>query len=159
MRIVLICVGRLKLGPEKDLFDRYCHRLIAIGRQCGIHGLDVREIEESRARRPQDRRGEEWRSIENVLPKGGVCCIWDERGQTLNSDQFATNLVKIRDSESPVAFVVGGPDGLSEHGRTIADQLISFGAMTLPHQLVRILVVEQLYRAATLLTGHPYHRG
>jgi 23S rRNA (pseudouridine1915-N3)-methyltransferase len=158
MRIVLICVGRLKLGPEKDLFDRYCERLTAVGRMCGIHGVDIREIEESRARRPEDRREDEARGIEHAVPKGAVSCAFDERGDSIGSMDFAKNLARVRDSGAPAAFVIGGPDGLSERYRTSVDRLVSFGAMTLPHQLVRILLAEQLYRAATLMTGHPYHR-
>jgi 23S rRNA (pseudouridine1915-N3)-methyltransferase len=158
MRIVLICVGRLKLGPEKDLFDRYCERLTAVGRLCGIHGLDIREIEESRARRPEDRREDEARAIEHAVPNGATTWAFDERGGVIGSANFAKDLTRLRDSDAVAAFVIGGPDGLSERYRTSVDRLISFGAMTLPHQLVRVLVAEQLYRAATLITGHPYHR-
>jgi 23S rRNA (pseudouridine1915-N3)-methyltransferase len=158
MRIVLICVGRLKLGPEKDLFDRYCERLTAIGRTCGIHGLDIREIDESRARRPEDRREDEVQSIQSAVPKGAVCWAFDERGGLISSADFAKNLARVRDCGGAAAFIIGGPDGLSERVRISVDRLISFGAMTLPHQLVRVLVAEQLYRATSLLAGHPYHR-
>jgi 23S rRNA (pseudouridine1915-N3)-methyltransferase len=159
MRIALICVGRLKKGPEKDLFDRYCGRLTDIGRKCGIHPLDIRELEESRARRPADRRSDEGRAIESAIPAGAICYLFDERGAALSSDAFAHQLANADQSASALALVIGGPDGLSERCRRSANQMISFGAMTLPHQFVRVLVAEQLYRAATVLTGHPYHRG
>jgi len=158
MRIVLICVGRLKSGPEQELLDRYCERLTAIGRVCGIHGLDIREIDESRARRPQDRCEDEAQAIAAAFPRGAVSCAFDERGGLVSSADFAKHLARVRDSGAAATFIIGGPDGLSEGCRTSVDRLISFGAMTLPHQLVRVLVAEQLYRAATLLTGHPYHR-
>jgi 23S rRNA (pseudouridine1915-N3)-methyltransferase len=159
MRIALICVGRLKLGPEKDLFDRYLSRFNAISRSCGIQGLDLREIDESRARRAQDRLSDESRAIELAVPQGAICTVFDERGTFLNSDDFTTSLSRLRDAAVPAAFIVGGPDGVAERWRSSAAQLVGFGAMTLPHQLVRILVAEQLYRAATRLSGHPYHRG
>jgi 23S rRNA (pseudouridine1915-N3)-methyltransferase len=158
MRIALICVGRLTPGPEKDLFDRYFSRFNAISRSCGIQGLDLREIDESRARRVQDRLGDESRAIDVAVPQGAVCTVFDERGKFLNSDDFTAGLRRLRDAALPGAFIIGGPDGIAERWRSSVAHVVGFGAMTLPHQLVRVLVAEQLYRTATRLSGHPYHR-
>jgi 23S rRNA (pseudouridine1915-N3)-methyltransferase len=159
MRIALICVGRLKAGPERELFDRYFKRLSEGARGVGIAGVDLREIDESRARRPDDRREEEGAAILAAAPPASMLVALDERGQSPNSAEWAAHIVQARDAARPVyAVVVGGPDGLSDSLRERADRVIGFGAMTWPHQLVRAMASEQLYRAMTILAGHPYHR-
>ena len=95
-----------------------------------------------------------------LLPEGGTLWALDERGTNLTSDEFAREIAKLRDSAtSSLAVAIGGADGLDESLRKRANRLIAFGAMTLPHQLVRVLLVEQIYRTSTILSGHPYHRG
>ncbi len=159
MKLSVIAVGRLKSGPERELVERYRERLDATGRAAGFTGLDLVEIPESRARRDADRRAEEAGAI---LARAGPAAIvaFDERGRSPSSEAFAARIGGWRDEgRGATAFVVGGPDGLDESVRRRADLVVSFGALTLPHQIVRALVLEQLYRAATILTGHPYHRG
>jgi 23S rRNA (pseudouridine1915-N3)-methyltransferase len=160
MRLALVCVGRLKAGPERELFDRYFKRLGESARGVGIAGVDLREIDESRARRPEDRREEEAAAILVAAPAGAVLAALDERGASPTSAEWATEIGRARDaSRATYAVVVGGPDGLSDSLRAKADRIVSFGAMTWPHQLVRAMACEQLYRAMTILSGHPYHRG
>ena len=160
MRIALICVGRLKAGPERELFDRYFKRLSQSARGVGISGVDLREIDKSQARRPEDRREEEASAIAGAAPAGAVLVALDERGASPSSAEWAADIGRARDGSRPAyVVVVGGPDGLSNSLRTKAERIISFGAMTWPHQLVRAMACEQLYRAITILSGHPYHRG
>ena len=159
MRVLLIAVGRLKAGAERELVARYMDRAIASARSVGLAGIDLRELEESRARRPEDRRAEEARAILAALPAGARLLLFDERGKAMTSAEFAVDIGQARDSGVPLlAMVIGGPDGLDPALHVRASQVLAFGAMTWPHQLVRIMAAEQIYRAITILSGHPYHR-
>lgn len=160
MRLGLLCVGRLKAGPERELFERYFERIRESARRVGIAGADFREIDESRARRPEDRREEEAAAMLAAAPGGGQLVALDSRGQSVTSEDWAADIARARDaSRAAYTVVIGGPDGLSASLRARADRVISFGAMTWPHQLVRVMAGEQLYRALSILAGHPYHRG
>lgn len=156
LRAALICVGRLKAGPERELTDRYITRAAAAGRALGLT-LVVHELPESRARRAADRMAEEAAAIRAQAQ--GPLIVFDERGRTLGSVAFAE---MIRDAvasgTTAATLVIGGPDGLDPGLRSEAAQVLALGAMTWPHQIVRALVAEQLYRATTILSGHPYHR-
>jgi len=159
MRLALVCVGKLKAGPERLLFDRYLKRLKEGARSAGLAGVDVREIGESRARRPDERRVEEGAAIRAAVPKGGVLILLDERGPSVTSEEWAADIGRARDASKPgYAVAIGGPDGLDPSLGAAADRTVSFGAMTWPHQLIRVMAGEQLYRALTILAGHPYHR-
>jgi 23S rRNA (pseudouridine1915-N3)-methyltransferase len=159
MRLALICVGKLKAGPERLLFDRYLKRMAAGARGAGFTGVDVREIGESRARRPEERRAEEGAAIWAAAPTGGTLVLLDERGPSATSEEWAADIGRARDASRPAyAVAIGGPDGLEPSLRAFAHRIVSFGSMTWPHQLVRVMAGEQLYRAITILAGHPYHR-
>ena len=158
MRLSLIAVGRLKNGPERDLVDRYRGRIEGLGRTLGVTGVEFTELPESRARRDADRRAEEAAAI---FERAGAAAllVFDERGRSPTSEAFAERLGAWRDGgQAAVACVIGGPDGLDPAVRERAALVVSFGALTLPHQIVRVLVAEQLYRALTIIAGHPYHR-
>ena len=160
MRLVVIAIGRLKQGPERELADRYRGRFDDIGRKLGFRGLDVHEIPESRARDAEQRIREEAAAILALVPEGAVLVALDEKGKNIDSAAFAGHLGRWRD-ESVVStvFVIGGADGLSPELRRKAQLSVAFGAATWPHQIVRVMLLEQIYRAATILAGHPYHRG
>ena len=158
MRIALICVGRLKPGPERELFDRYFKRLKAAARSVGVADVDMREVEESRARRAEDRREEEAAAILKALGPHDALVVLDERGASPTSAAWAADIARARDEGRGYALVIGGPDGLSDSLRAKAQASISFGSMTWPHRLMRVMAGEQLYRALTILSGHPYHR-
>lgn len=158
MRLVILAVGRLKAGPERELCARYRERSHVIGRGLGFSGPDLSECAESRERRAEDRKNEEG---DELLAKCGPGLVigLDERGTPLSSGDFSRKLAQARDSAvSQASFLIGGADGLSPACRAKATMLLSFGAMTLPHQLVRVLVLEQIYRAMTIMGNHPYHR-
>lgn len=154
----VLAVGRLKNGPERELVERYRARVDALGRSSGFGRLDLVELPESRARSAPERIAAE--AVATLGRADGTRLLaFDERGGSVSSGELAARLGGWRDLGSSVSFAVGGPDGFDEAVRRKADLVLSFGRMTLPHGLVRVLVVEQVYRALTILAGHPYHRG
>ncbi len=160
MRLVIAAVGRLKAGPERELLARYLDRANASGKALALAPVDVVEIAESAAQSAAKRKADEARAILAALPEKTKLLALDERGKTVSSEDFAKMLARFRDDGATcVAFAIGGADGLDESLRQRADRAIGYGAATFPHQIVRILLAEQLYRAATILSGHPYHRG
>lgn len=156
MRIVLACIGRMKNGPERDLFERYKKRAEPLARQLGVKSIDVVELDEARSNSPVERQKTEAKALQERLTACSLV-LFDERGKTPTSPEFADYVNRCREEGRDLALVIGGPDGLSSELRSGA-RIVSFGAMTLPHQLVRIVVMEQVYRALTILSGHPYHR-
>lgn len=158
LRISLVCVGRAKAGAERDLAARYLERARLAGRSAGLC-FELRELDESRARRADDRRVEEAKAISAVIAPNSMMLALDEAGLTLGSETFAALIGAARDDGTPsLAIVIGGPDGLDAALLRSSHKTLAFGAMTWPHQLARIMTAEQLYRAVTILTGHPYHR-
>ena len=159
MRILIAAVGRLKQGPERELAERYRKRAADFGRKVGLAAFEVIEIRESRADNVERRMLEESIAIANVIPDRAATVILDERGATMNSAAFAGRLQDWRAAERPaLVLIIGGADGLAPSLRDKADLALAFGPLTWPHQLVRIMLLEQLYRAVTILGGHPYHR-
>ena len=160
MRIVVAAVGRLKRGPETELAERYRDRAAKSGRTLGLRDIEIIEVRESRAQDAPTRMLEESIALANVIPEGAAVVLLDERGDNTDSASFARLLSQWRAANRPAAvFVIGGADGLSPGLTDRADRRMSFGAATWPHQLVRVLLLEQIYRAVTILAGHPYHRG
>ena len=159
MRLLVVAIGRLKQGPERELVERYRKRFDDIGRQLGFRGLEIRELPESRARDAATRIAEEAAAISTVIPEKSVLVALDERGDNLDSASFARQLGRWRDEAVAEAiFAIGGADGLSPDLRRKAKLGIAFGSATWPHQMVRVMLLEQIYRAATILAAHPYHR-
>jgi 23S rRNA (pseudouridine1915-N3)-methyltransferase len=158
MRIAIAAVGRMKQGPERELVSRYLDRARGSGKPLALTGFDVLEFTESRAGSSDARKDEEARLLLGSVPDG-VRVVLDEHGKSINSQALATQIGRWRDDGRPaVSFIIGGADG---HGRELlasADLTLSFSPLTWPHQLVRIMLAEQLYRATTILSGHPYHR-
>ncbi|GJE56276.1 MULTISPECIES: 23S rRNA (pseudouridine(1915)-N(3))-methyltransferase RlmH [Methylobacterium] len=161
MRLLIVAVGRMKNGPERDLAARYQERAIALGRSLGFTACDLFEVAESRARRAPDRQAEEAQAILAQLPANAALLAYDERGRSdLASEKIAERIGLWRDAARPALVIaIGGADGLDASVRARADLILAFGAATLPHGLVRVLVWEQVYRTLTILAGHPYHRG
>jgi 23S rRNA (pseudouridine1915-N3)-methyltransferase len=158
MKIAILAVGRLKAGPERELSERYFDRAEAAGRRLGL-SFTAHEFPESRAGSAEARKDQEAAAILARSPPDAVLIVLDERGSALDSAAFAKRLGAWRDGgKSEVTVVIGGPDGLGKAIAGRADLRLAFGAMTWPHQLVRIMLAEQLYRAVTILSGHPYHR-
>ena len=158
MRVLILAVGRMKQGPERELVARYLDRAVAIGKSLGLTGFSVTELTESRAGSAAARKAEEARTLTAQL-SGGIVVALDERGKSTGSEEFAKRLGRWRDDGKPaVTFVIGGADGLDPGFVSTVDMTLGFSTMTWPHQLVRIMLAEQLYRTTTILSGHPYHR-
>jgi 23S rRNA (pseudouridine1915-N3)-methyltransferase len=159
MRIIVAAIGRLKRGPETELSERYRKRAADTGRQLGLRAVEIVEIRESRAADAGKRTLEESIALANIIPQGAGVALLEAGGDNLDSASLASQLAKWRSEDRPAAvFLIGGPDGLAASLRDKAELRLSFGAATWPYQLVRVMLLEQLYRAATILTGHPYHR-
>ena len=157
LRVTLVSVGRLKAGPERELAARYIERAKLTGRGIGV-AVALCELDESRTRRVEDRRADEADVIRAAVGSNTRLIVLDERGEAIGSDAFAALIDGARANGMELALVIGGPDGLDPSLRETASKAIAFGAMTWPHQLVRIMASEQIYRAITILAGHPYHR-
>lgn len=158
MRIRIAAIGRMKQGPERELCGRYLDRAIATGKPLALTGFEVVELPESRASSAARRKAEEATALQSALAEGPLVTL-DEGGKALSSQAFAERLLQWRDDGRPAAnFVIGGADGLDAMFRSAADLSLSFSPLTWPHQLVRIMLAEQLYRATTIISGHPYHR-
>jgi 23S rRNA (pseudouridine1915-N3)-methyltransferase len=154
----ILAVGRMKAGPERELFDRYWQRAVPMAKQLGFGALDVVELRESQAQNADQRKAAEAAELLVKVPDGAAVVALDERGKAITTRDFSDKLENFRDAGRDVCLVIGGPDGLDAQVRQRADLVISFGAMTMPHQLVRVLAAEQTYRVMTVLSGHPYHR-
>lgn len=158
MRLIVAAVGRLK-DAERDLFDRYAKRLDGAGRALGLGPLTLSEIGESRAASAELRKADEAARLLKAASGAEAKIVLDENGRGLASAAFAQTLAEMRDGGTGTcAFFIGGPDGHGPDVRDAATLKLSLGPMTLPHGLARIMLAEQLYRAATILSGHPYHR-
>lgn len=155
MRLHLVAVGRLRAGPERTLIDDYRQRFDRAGRPLGLGPLAEHEVED----RKGGGRAAEAVLIARALPQGARLVALDERGLTLDSPGLAARLADERDrGTADLAFAIGGADGLDPGLRARADWALSFGSMVWPHALARVMLAEQLYRAATILAGSPYHR-
>lgn len=155
MRIVIGAVGRLKSGPERELADDYSLRFTRIGRPLGLGPIEVREVDERKST-TQDAQAA---ALEKFVSPSALVMALDERGATWSSREFSEKLALWRDTgREEVVCLIGGADGLHASVRARADVSLSFGSMVWPHMLARVMLTEQLYRAATILAGTPYHR-
>ena len=155
MRVHLVVVGRLRAGPELDLIKDYLTRFDRTGRALGLGPAQVIEVEDKKG----GGMAAEAALLDKAIPSGALICCLDERGKVMSSPDFADQLAGWRDNgRQDVAFVIGGADGIDPALRERADALLSFGKMVWPHMLVRVMLSEQLYRAASILAGAPYHR-
>lgn len=159
MRISVHAVGRMKAGPEKLLADRYFERFAKSGPAVGLEFGGIAEIAEGRSQTANERRREEGQKLQTQLQPGTALILLDERGKSFSSEDFAGRLGLLRDGgRKALVIAIGGADGHDQSLRDQAELVMSFGLLTWPHQLVRVMLGEQLYRVATILSGHPYHR-
>lgn len=159
MRLVIAAIGKLRRGPQTDILADYVGRADALGRNIGFSGPRILDYDAPRALAGPQRQAREGEMLLGAVPDGAALFCLDERGRNITSYDFAAMLARLRDDgTSDAAFLIGGADGHDEAVRRRATQTLSFGAATWPHMLVRIMLAEQLYRAMTILSGHPYHR-
>ncbi|NOX40256.1 MAG: 23S rRNA (pseudouridine(1915)-N(3))-methyltransferase RlmH [Alphaproteobacteria bacterium] len=155
MRVHICAVGRLRQGPARDLIDDYLGRFDKSGRALGLGPAQIIEVEDKKG----GGMAGEGALLGRAVPKGALICTMDERGRVMSSPEFAQLLAGWRDQgRQDLAFVIGGADGIDQSLRAKADASLSFGKMVWPHMLVRVMLAEQLYRAASILAGAPYHR-
>lgn len=155
MRVHICAVGRLRAGPERDLIDEYLTRFDRTGRPLGLGPASVVEVED----RKGGGRTAEAAVLERAVPAGAMLAVLDERGRVMTSPEFAAELAHWRDAgQQDAAFIIGGADGITPELRARAGFALSFGRMVWPHMLARVMLAEQLYRAASILSGSPYHR-
>ena len=153
MHITLISVGKLKKGPEKQMVDDYADRFRKAGRQLGFRSFTLTDVDSGGG---LDAEGER---ILAKLPKGAKVLRLDEFGTAFTSKAFAKDLAKWRDQgTADLAFLIGGAEGYSDAVRAVAPDTIALGPQTWPHRLVKVMLTEQIYRAASLLAGSPYHK-
>lgn len=151
MKITIAAIGRASRGPERDLYEHYAGRI--------RWPLTLRELEEKKKLPPAEMMRREGELLLEAVPPGAVLVALDRRGKALDSETLARRLARWRDdSVADVAFLIGGADGHTETLLQKAGLVLSFGAMTWPHQLARAMLAEQIYRCQQLLAGHPYHR-
>jgi 23S rRNA (pseudouridine1915-N3)-methyltransferase len=151
MRVTIAAVGRDHRGPARDLFDDYCKRC--------AWPIRLVEIGPRNAMRPERRLADEGARLLSAIPRDAALIALDEHGRLLGSQSFATRLRSWQQQgRSDLGFLIGGPDGLAADLIERADLVLALGRMTWPHRLSRVLLAEQLYRASTILAGHPYHR-
>ncbi|MEO1745968.1 MAG: 23S rRNA (pseudouridine(1915)-N(3))-methyltransferase RlmH [Pseudomonadota bacterium] len=160
MQLNLLCVGKMKAGPERELVARYLDRVKKTAPQCGMSFGRVYEVTESQSGDARERKAQEAASFEKQInaPRSALI-ILDETGKQMKSRQWASTLQYLREDNRPHCnFAIGGPDGHDPSMLQRATLAVSLGRQTMPHQLVRIILSEQIYRACTILTNHPYHR-
>lgn len=155
MRVHICAVGRLRTGPERSLIDDYLNRFDRTGRGIGLTYGGLCEIEDRKGGGPEA----EAALLRKAAPDSAEGWVLDERGEMLSSPDFAQALAQTRDAGTgDLALFIGGADGLARGIRAEARRTISFGRMVWPHMLARVMLAEQLYRAASILAGSPYHR-
>jgi 23S rRNA (pseudouridine1915-N3)-methyltransferase len=151
MQVYLLAVGKAGKGPESALFQEYTKRL--------PWKITVKEVEEKRPLPPEKRKASEAELLLAACPPAAVKFVLDEKGKAFTSEQFAAKIADFQQQgRTTFAFFIGGPDGHGEALKKSADVLLAFGSMTWPHMMVRAMLAEQVYRAHSILSGHPYHR-
>lgn len=159
MRVTLLAIGRARTGPEQDLIADYARRFEGLGSGLGFGKFEIREMEIKKRVEGEERKRLEGELLLAAIPAGAYVIVLDERGDTLTSPDFADLLAEKRDSSlSDLVLIIGGAEGLTKEVRGRGDKRVSFSPMTWPHMLVRVMITEQLYRAASILAGHPYHK-
>jgi 23S rRNA (pseudouridine1915-N3)-methyltransferase len=147
MKIRILAVGKLKNSPLLEQFDEYVKRM---NWKTKLVELDTPKGATSAQEEPL---------ILKHLKDGDFLVALDERGETLSSPEFAKKIAQWGQRASEITFLIGGADGLTDSIRARAKFLLSFGKQTWPHMLVRVMLMEQVYRAQQIIAGHPYHRG
>jgi 23S rRNA (pseudouridine1915-N3)-methyltransferase len=159
MRLWIYAIGHMRGTPEGQLCEDFCDRARKLGRNMGIAAVVLEELPVSKQRTAEARMKDEAERLSARLPDGAHIVLLDARGKGMTSEDFAEMLGSLRDvGTKDMAFVIGGPDGLAALPGKKSGRSLAFGPQTWPHLLARALLTEQVYRALTILAGHPYHR-
>ncbi|WP_425410618.1 23S rRNA (pseudouridine(1915)-N(3))-methyltransferase RlmH [Hyphococcus sp.] len=158
MKLLIGAIGKMRGASESALFKDYCDRTAVMGRGIGVSGVHLKEREAPKSLSGPTLTQREGSLLLAAAPDNAEIIALDERGENISSKKLAAYLDALRKNRIDAAFLIGGAGGHDEAVRQRAGKIISFGAATWPHILVRVMLAEQLYRAVTILTGHPYHR-
>ena len=160
MKLLIAAVGKLKEPEEKAIVARYAKRCDQVGKTLGLGPLSIVELSEAQAATAAARKADESQRLLKAAEGAMFKVALDVGGKQFTSESFAILIRKASDSSvKACAFLIGGPDGHGSEVLKAANVTLSLGPMTLPHGLARVVLCEQLYRAATIIAGHPYHRG
>lgn len=155
MRINICAIGHIKNSPEEELIKDYINRFDRIGNIIGVGPIKVIEKEDKKNKGVLA----EGQLLMDSIPTGSIICTLDENGLELDSYGFAKKISFWRDhGNQAVTLIIGGASGLSKGVKEKADLSISLGKMVWPHRLVRVMLAEQLYRAASIISRSPYHK-
>ena len=159
MRLAIIAVGQSRGTPEGALTEDFANRARTMGKRSGFTTVTIDEVSVSKLREVRSRLAEEGERLASRIPEGAHVILLDAKGKGMTSDAFAEMLGAMRDAGArDLAFIIGGPDGLQLPAHVKAGRSLAFGPQTWPHLLVRAMLTEQIYRAITILSNHPYHR-
>jgi 23S rRNA (pseudouridine1915-N3)-methyltransferase len=159
LRLWIYAIGHMRGTPEGELCEDFCDRARKMGRNMGFAAVSLEELSVSKHRDADTRMKDEAERLSARLPEGAHIVLLDARGKGMTSEDFAEMLGALRDAGTKhLTFVIGGPDGLGTLPKIRAGRSLAFGPQTWPHLLVRAMLAEQVYRALTILAGHPYHR-
>ncbi|MBV9991218.1 MAG: 23S rRNA (pseudouridine(1915)-N(3))-methyltransferase RlmH [Alphaproteobacteria bacterium] len=159
MRLLILCIGQARGTSEGALTEEYVERAVHMGRRLGIMDVTVEEVGVSKVRETKKRMQDEAERLAARVPAGAQVVLLDAKGKGMTSEDFAEMIGALRDAGTKhLVFVIGGPDGLGSLPKIRAGRSLAFGPQIWPHLLVRAMLAEQVYRALTILGGHPYHR-
>ena len=159
MHLSVLTVGHARGTQEEALCNDYIDRANRMGRQLGVGRITIDEVSVSRAPDARKRIAEECERLSQRVPLGAHVILLDAKGKGMTSEDFAEMIAALRDAGTKdLTLVIGGPDGLEPLPGIKAGRSLAFGPQTWPHLLVRVMLMEQIYRALTILAGHPYHR-
>ena len=149
VRYIISTIGKAKNSDEDMITQKYIKR---------IKNIELKQYE-VKTNNPEKKLEEEALKLINTTPKNGKLILLDEKGQNLSSTDLAKIILNWRDNNvTDINFAIGGAFGNGEKIKNTADKIIAFGKLTWPHQMVRMMVAEQIYRIETIIQGHPYHK-
>ena len=158
MKLKVISVGQLKNNPILEIQRDYESRILSLSKSVGIKNLEIKELPISKKSSIKERQKEEAKIISQHIKQDNLNVFLDGKGENINSVDISQIISKSSFDGKDLVFFIGGPDGFDEKIIKVANKIISFGRVTWPHKLIRIMLLEQLYRGITILNNHPYHR-
>lgn len=158
MKLKVISIGQLKNNPILEIQKDYESRILNLSKSVGIKSLEIKELPISKKSSIKERQKEEAKIISQHIKQNNLNLFLDGKGENINSVDISQIISKSSFDGKDLVFFIGGPDGFDEKIIKVANKIISFGRVTWPHKLIRIMLLEQLYRGITILNNHPYHR-
>ena len=158
MKLKVISIGQLKNNPILEIQRDYESRILSLSKSVGIKNLEIKELPISKKSSIKERQKEEAKIISQHIKQDNLNVFLDGKGENINSVDISQIISKSSFDGKDLVFFIGGPDGFDEKIIKVANKTVSFGRVTWPHKLIRIMLLEQLYRGITILNNHPYHR-